>query len=81
MMKCKKCGATLLMEQVPEVHISEAVVDCNQPGCDGKATYINNPSKQILNGGSSSMSEGEGRPKNGYILIAPNILVENKKDG
>ena len=42
MMKCKKCGATLLMEQIPEVHISEAEVDCNQPNCDGKATYVNN---------------------------------------
>ena len=40
-MKCKKCGATLLMEQIPEVHISEAEVDCNQPDCDGRATYIN----------------------------------------
>ena len=35
MMKCNKCSATLLMEQVPEVHISEAQVPCNQPGCDG----------------------------------------------
>jgi len=42
MMKCKKCGSTLLMEQIPEVHISEAEVDCNQPNCDGKATYVNN---------------------------------------
>ena len=42
MMKCKKCGAILLMEQIPEVHISEAEVDCNKPGCDGKAVYINN---------------------------------------
>jgi len=42
MMKCKKCGATLLLEQVPEVHISEAEVDCGQPGCDGKASYVNN---------------------------------------
>ena len=50
MMKCKKCGATLLMEQIPEVHISEAEVDCNQPECDGKAVYINNKSMntQIL---------------------------------
>ena len=50
MMKCKKCGATLLLEQVPEVHISEAEVDCNQPDCDGRAVYINNPSTkpQIL---------------------------------
>jgi len=50
MMKCKKCGAMLLMEQIPEVHISEAQVDCNQPECDGKAVYINNPStkQQIL---------------------------------
>ena len=50
MMKCKKCGATLLMEQIPEVHISEAEVDCNQPECDGKAVYINNKSTntQIL---------------------------------
>jgi len=44
MMKCKKCGAELLTEQVPEVHISEAEVDCGQPGCDGKATYVNNSS-------------------------------------
>lgn len=44
MMKCKKCGSTLLMEQIPEVHISEAEVDCGQPGCDGKAVYINNKS-------------------------------------
>ena len=42
MMKCKKCGATLLMEQIPEVHISEAQAPCNQPGCDGICTYINN---------------------------------------
>jgi len=50
MMKCKKCGATLLLEQVPEVHISEAEVECNQPDCDGRAVYINNPSTkpQIL---------------------------------
>ena len=41
-LKCKKCGAILLMEQIPEVHISEAQVDCNQPECDGKAVYINN---------------------------------------
>ena len=49
-MKCKKCGATLLLEQIPEVHISEAEVDCNQPACDGKAVYINNPAPkpQIL---------------------------------
>ena len=79
-MKCKKCGATLLMEQVPEVHISEAEVNCNQPGCDGKATYINNPSKQILNGGTSGVAEGEGRPNNGYSLIPPSTLMENKKD-
>ena len=47
MMKCKKCGATLLMEQIPEVHISEAEVDCNQPNCDGKATYVNNSAVKV----------------------------------
>ena len=33
------------MEQVPEVHISEAQVACNQPDCDGMCVYINNKSK------------------------------------
>ena len=51
MMKCKKCGSTLLMEQIPEVHISEAEVDCNQPNCDGKATYVNN---SVTSGASTS---------------------------
>ncbi len=78
-MKCNKCGATLLMEQVPEVHISEASVECNQPGCDGKATYRNNTTKKILNG-TSGVAENSTAAA-GYYLIPPNILVENKKDG
>lgn len=50
MMKCKKCGSVLLMEQIPEVHISEAEVDCTTPNCNGKATYVNNksPKNNIL---------------------------------
>ena len=56
MMKCKKCGATLLLEQVPEVHISEAEVDCGQPGCDGKATYVNNGSFTSSGGTDSGKS-------------------------
>ena len=53
MMKCNKCGATLLMEQIPEVHISEARVPCNQPGCDGMCSYINNksPLREVVAGG------------------------------
>ena len=53
MMKCNKCGATLLMEQVPEVHISEASVPCSQPGCDGMCVYINNksPLREVVAGG------------------------------
>ena len=47
MMKCKKCGSTLLMELIPEVHISEVRVPCNQPGCDGMCTYINNGPKTL----------------------------------
>ena len=47
MMKCKECGATLLMEQIPEVHISEAQVPCNQPGCNGMCTYINNGPRNL----------------------------------
>lgn len=47
MMKCNKCGTILLMEQIPEVHISEVRVPCNQPGCNGTCTYINNGPKTI----------------------------------
>jgi len=67
MMKCNKCGATLLMEQIPEVHISEAELECNQPGCDGKATYRNNP---ITNTGVSQ----EG-------VASTSILMENQDPG
>jgi hypothetical protein len=35
------------MEQIPEVHISEVNVPCNQPGCDGMCTYINNGPKTL----------------------------------
>ena len=58
MMKCKKCGATLLMEQVPEVHISEAQVPCNQPGCDGMCVYINNKSalREVVGQNSENVS-------------------------
>jgi len=35
------------MEQIPEVHISEVRVPCNQYGCDGTCTYINNGPKTI----------------------------------
>lgn len=57
-MKCKKCGATLLMEQIPEVHISESRAPCNQPGCDGVCTYINNKGVKPLgiHTGSTSSS-------------------------
>ena len=55
-MKCKKCGATLLMEQIPEVHISEAQAPCNQPGCDGVCTYINNKGVQPLGNHTASTS-------------------------
>jgi hypothetical protein len=56
MMKCKKCGATLLMEQIPEVHISEAQAPCNQPGCDGVCTYINNKGVTPLGNHTASTS-------------------------
>ena len=58
MMKCNKCGATLLMEQIPEVHISEAEVNCNQPGCDGTATYRNNTQSQKLMEGLPEPEQG-----------------------
>ena len=57
MMKCKKCGSTLLMEQIPEVHISEAEVDCGQPDCDGKAVYINNKINVASGTGSDPTSK------------------------
>lgn len=60
MMKCNKCGATLLLEQVPEVHISEAEVNCNQPGCDGTATYRNNRNLQILMEAEQNPEQGGG---------------------
>ena len=44
MMKCNKCGKTMLVEQVPEVHVSEVEMPCGDPNCDGKATYRNNKS-------------------------------------
>ena len=47
MMKCNQCGATLLMEQIPEVHISEVKIPCNKPECGGVCTYINNPSVKV----------------------------------
>ena len=47
MMRCNKCGAALLMEQIPEVHISEVRVPCNQPDCNGMCTYINNGPKTL----------------------------------
>lgn len=72
-MKCNKCGATLLMEQIPEVHISEASVDCNLPGCDGKATYRNNSTKQVITNGVSGVAQNTAH--------APNILMEDNKDG
>lgn len=46
-MKCNKCGTILLMEQIPEVHISEVRVPCNQYRCDGTCTYINNGPKTL----------------------------------
>ena len=73
MIKCNKCGKELLTEQIPEVHISEASVDCNQPGCDGKATYRNNSTKQVITGGVSGVATNTAH--------APNILMEDNKDG
>jgi hypothetical protein len=35
------------MEQIPEVHISEVRVPCNQPDCNGMCTYINNGPKTL----------------------------------
>lgn len=41
-MKCNKCGKEILVEQIPEVHVSEVEMPCNATGCDGVATYRNN---------------------------------------
>jgi hypothetical protein len=65
MMKCKKCGATLLMEQIPEVHISEAQAPCNQPGCDGICTYINNGPKTLNEIVGHDKSNNSGNILNG----------------
>jgi len=65
MMKCKKCGVTLLMEQIPEVHISEVGVPCNQPGCNGICTYINNGPKTINEIVYDDKTENSGNILNG----------------
>ena len=57
MMKCKKCGTTLLHEQVPEVHISEAQVNCANPECDGMATYVNNSTSKVRSGVAMGSTE------------------------
>ena len=49
MIKCNKCGKELLMEQIPEVHISEVEMPCGDVNCDGKATYRNNKSSTSTN--------------------------------
>ena len=54
MMKCNKCGKTMLVEQVPEVHVSEVEMPCGDPNCDGKATYRNNKS---FSSGTASTNE------------------------
>lgn len=48
MIKCNKCGKELLVEQVPEVHISEVEMPCGDTECDGTATYRNNKSTKTL---------------------------------
>ena len=53
MMKCNLCGKTILVEQVPEVHISEVEMLCGDPNCNGKATYRNNKSSS----GNSTVNE------------------------
>ena len=65
MMKCKKCGTTLLHEQVPEVHISEAQVQCVNPECDGMATYVNNGATNF----SSDVITGSTETNTSSILM------------
>lgn len=73
MMKCNKCSATLLMEQVPEVHISEAQVPCNQPGCDGMCVYINNkkPLREVVGQNNGVVYTGDG------IGLETSVLMED----
>jgi len=64
MIKCNKCGKELLMEQIPEVHISEVEMPCGDINCDGKATYRNNsfgspgPLMEVHGDQGASMSGG-----------------------
>ena len=47
MMRCNKCGKIVALDQVPEVHVSQVEEPCDDPNCDGMATYRNNVTKTV----------------------------------
>ena len=69
MIKCNKCGKEMLMEQIPEVHISEVEIDCTDPTCEGKATYRNNSFNKAIplmeTFGDSGATMSGGTPSDG----------------
>ena len=71
MIRCNKCGKELLMEQIPEVHISEVEMPCGDANCDGVATYRNNPTAStfLTNTGIDQEDVGE-----------TSVLMENIQD-